>query len=151
VVLAQNAFSTNTAVVENFAAGNTDAMGVIEDAQKEKMMAEEAAMKAEEAAAAEDFEPTFREKDFLPAATVKEMEAKKKIVRKAPRFYSISVGDARSAIGKNVRIKNAKGNIILGLLKSINGNGLVIEQRVSGGVAEASISTSSIDTLEVYR
>jgi len=151
IKVAQNAFSTNTAVVENFAAGNTDAMGVIEDAQKEKMMAEEAAMKAEEAAAAEDFEPTFREKDFLPAATVKEMEAKKKIVRKAPRFYSISVGDARSAIGKNVRIKNAKGNIILGLLKSINGNGLVIEQRVSGGVAEASISTSSIDTLEVYR
>jgi len=151
VELVQNAFHTNTAVVENLAAGNSDALGVIQDTQKERQMKEQA-MKAAEAEAAidEDVDPTFREVDFLPAGTVKELEAKKNKVRKAPRFYTISLGEAGSAVGSTVRVKNSKGSIITGVLKS-SGSSLTIEQRVSGGVATAQISRSNIEKLEVYR
>ena len=138
----QNTFQTNTAIVEGLASGNTDAMTILEDSRQQA---------EEEEFVEEDLEPSFKEVDLLPAATVKELEDKKKVVYKEPKFHVISLSNARSAVGKNVRIKNANGNNIVGALKSISNNDLIIEQRINGGLATTPISTARIQKLEVYR
>ena len=88
---------------------------------------------------------------MLPAATVKEMEAKKNKVYKEPKYRVISLNNIRSAVGKNIRIKNTNGTSIIGALKNINANDLVIEQRINGGLATTPISFARIEKLEVYR
>jgi len=93
----------------------------------------------------------FREKDFLPAGTVKEMEEKKNIVIKSPRFRVVSINSIRSMVGKRIRIVNTNGNSITGSLKNVVNNDAVIEQRMEGGVAVTPISLSKITKLEVYR
>lgn len=144
---AQNTFNTNTVIVENLASGNTDIAAITDDinSQSGNTESEEVALEDEE------FEPTFKEIDLLPAGTVKELEAKKNKVYKAPKFRVISLSNARSAVGKNIRIKNTNGRIITGALKNIQANDLVIEQRINGGLAIAPISFANIEKLEVYR
>ena len=143
----QNTFNTNTVIVENLASGNTDIAAITDDinSQSGNTESEEVALEDEE------FEPTFKEVDLLPAGTVKELEAKKNKVYKAPKFRVISLSNARSAVGKNIRIKNSNGRIITGALKNIQANDLVIEQRINGGLAIAPISFANIEKLEVYR
>lgn len=144
----QNTFNTNTVIVENIAAGNTDIAAITDEinSQSESMESEE-----EVALEDEDFEPTFKEVDLLPAGTVKELEAKKNKVYKAAKFRVISLSNARSAVGKNIRIQNTNGRSITGALKTINANDLVIEQRINGGLAITPISFAKIEKLEVYR
>lgn len=152
VGLVQSAFTTNTAVVENLATGDSDPLSVIANAQSDKEKEEELAMKAAEDAAVEDLEPTFKEIDLLPPATVKEMEERKnKVYKKAPRYYTINLSEIGSAVGKNIRIKNNKDNVIVGALKSLSGGNLVIEQRINGGLATVPLSRSNVQTIEVYR
>ena len=143
----QNTFVTNTIIVENLATGNTDMAAITEDINSnlESNPAEETAFDDD------NIEPTFKEIDLLPAATVKELEAKKKIVFKEPKFQVISLNNARSALGKSIRIKSLNGKSITGALKNINGNDLVIEQRINGGLAITPISFAKIQKLEVYR
>jgi len=139
----QNTFHTNTAIVEGLASGNTDTMSITDEASDEAS--------TEELAEEDDLDPIFKEVDLLPAATVKELEAKKKVVYKEPKFRVISLNNARSAMGKNIRIKNSKGKSIIGALKSISNNDLIIEQRINGGLATTPISMARIQKLEVYR
>ena len=139
----QNTFNTNTAIVEGLASGNTDTMGIIDvanDQASDEQLVEE-----------DELDPTFKEVDLLPAATVKELEAKKKIVYKEPKFRLISLSNIRSAVGKNIRIKNSKGQNIVGALRNVSNNDLIIEQRINGGLATIPISTAKIQKLEVYR
>ena len=143
----QNTFNTNTAIVEGIAAGNTDVITIIEEENALNNLEEE----GEELVVDEELEPSFKEVDLLPAATVKELEAKKKVVYKEPKFRVISLNNVRSAMGKNIRIKNSKGASIVGALKNINANDLVIEQRINGGLATIPISMANIQKLEVYR
>lgn len=143
----QNTFKTNTTIVESLASGNTDIASISNELDE----LSENAPDAEELAIDEDIEPTFKEIDLLPAGTVKELEAKKKVVYKAPKFRVISLNNVRSALGKNIRIKNTNGRSITGALKTINGNDLVIEQRINGGLATTPISFAKIEQLEVYR
>ncbi len=113
----QNTFNTNTAIVEGLASGNTDTMGIIDvanDQASDEQLVEE-----------DELDPTFKEVDLLPAATVKELEAKKKIVYKEPKFRLISLSNIRSAVGKNIRIKNSKGQNIVGALKNVRNNDLI--------------------------
>ena len=139
----QNTFNTNTAIVESLASGNTDTMTIINETSEQNTN--------EELVEDDDLDPTFKEVDLLPAATVKELEAKKKVVYKEPKFRVISLNDARSALGKNIRIKNSKGKSIVGALKKISNNDLIIEQRINGGFAITPISMARIQKLEVYR
>jgi len=143
----QSTFSTNTTIVENIATGNTDIASISEEinANTENETIED------EAYVDEDIEPTFKELDLLPAGTVKELEAKKQVVYKEPKFQVISLSNARSAVGKNIRIKNTNGRSITGALKNIDGNDLVIEQRINGGLAITPISFAKVEQLEVYR
>ena len=142
----QNTFKTNTVIAENIASGNTDITAITDEINSQTTPVE-----SEEVAIDEDLEPTFTEKNFLPAGTVKEIEAKQKKVYKAPKFRVISLSDARSAVGKNIRIKNTNGRSITGALKNINANDLIIEQRINGGLAVTPISFAKIEKLEVYR
>jgi len=91
--------------------------------------------------------------DLLPAATVKELADNKKRAteRRAPKFRVISLNNARSAVGKNIRIKNTNGRSIIGALRNISANDLIIEQRINGGLATTPISMARIQKLEVYR
>ncbi len=144
----QNTFNANTVIVENIAEGNTDIAAITDEinSQTELMESDE-----EVALEDEDYEPTFKEVDLLPAGTVKELEAKKNKVYKAPKFRVISLNNARSAVGKNIRIKNTNGTSITGALKNISANDLIIEQRINGGLATTPISFAKIEKLEVYR
>ncbi len=139
----QNTFNTNTAIVESLASGNTDTMTIINETSEQNTN--------EEIVEDDDLDPTFKEVDLLPAATVKELEAKKKVVYTEPKFRVISLNNARSALGKNIRIKNSKGKSIVGALKNISNNDLIIEQRINGGFAITPISMARIQKLEVYR
>lgn len=139
----QNTFNTNTVIVEGLASGNTDAMGIIDEANEHAS--------DEQLVEDDDLDPIFKEVDLLPAATVKELEAKKKVVYTEPKFRVISLKNARSALGKNIRIKNTKGKSIVGALKNISNNDLIIEQRINGGFAITPISMARIQKLEVYR
>ena len=105
----------------------------------------------EELALDDDFEPTFKESDLLPAGTVKELKAKEKKVYIEPKFRVVSISSIRSAVGKNIRILNTNDTSITGLLRKVNGNNAVIEQRLSGGVATTPVSLAKIRKLEVYR
>lgn len=141
------AFNTNAVIVENLASGNTDIAAISDDIEK-KVGTDDEALAAED----EEVEDTpIREKDLLPAAAVKELEAKKKVVYKAPKFRVISLDKVRSAVGKSVRVKNKSGRRIVGALRKIDGNDLVIEQRINGGVAITPVSVAKIKTIEVYR
>jgi len=142
----QNTFTTNTVIVENLAEGNTDIAAITDEINSNtENEVEEIALEDE------DFEPTFKEVDLLPAGTVKELEAKKKKVYKAPKFRVISLNNASSAVGKNIRIQNTNGRSIIGALKNISANDLIIEQRINGGLATTPISFAKIEKLEVYR
>jgi len=138
---AQNMFNNNTTMVESIASGNMENIELSNNIEVE----------TEELIEDEDIEPNFKEVDLLPAATVKELEAKKKFVYKAPKFRVISLSNVSSAIGKNIRIKNNKGKSIVGALKKITSGDLVIEQRINGGLAITPISMARIQKLEVYR
>ena len=105
----------------------------------------------EELALDDGFEPTFKESDLLPAGTVKELKAKEKIVYIEPKFRVVSISSIHAAVGKNIRILNSNDTSITGLLRKINGNNAVIEQRLGGGVATTPISLAKIRKLEVYR
>ncbi len=105
----------------------------------------------EELALDDDFEPTFKESDLLPAGTVKELKAKEKKVYIEPKFRVVSISSIRSAVGKNIRILNTNDTSITGLLRKVNGNNAVIEQRLSGGLATTPVSLAKIRKLEVYR
>ncbi len=109
--------------------------------------AEEELVEAEE----EIEDQVFKEADLLPPGTVKEIEAKKNKVIKAPRFRVVSINSIRSMVGKKIRIVNTNGNSITGALKDVVNNDAVIEQRMGGGVAVTPISLSKITKLEVYR
>ncbi len=98
-----------------------------------------------------DFEPTFKESDLLPAGTVKELKAKEKKVYIEPKYRVVSISSIRSAVGKNIRILNNNDTSITGLLRKVNGNNAVIEQRLEGGVATTPVSLAKIRKLEVYR
>lgn len=143
----QNTFNVNTTIVENIASGNTDARAIIEDAKNANAEPAE----EEELFVDEDLEPSFKEVDLLPPSTVKELEAKKKIVIKEPKYRVISLGNIRSALNKNIRIKNSNGNSIIGALRNIDNNDLIIEQRINGGLATIPIAFSKIEKVEVYR
>jgi len=138
---AQNMFNNNTTMVESIASGNMENIELSNNIEVE----------TEELIEDEDIEPNFKEVDLLPAATVKELEAKKKFVYKAPKFRVISLSNVSSAIGKNIRIKNNKGKSIVGALKKITSGDLVIEQRINGGLAITPISMARIQKIEVYR
>ncbi len=105
----------------------------------------------EELALDDDFEPTFKESDLLPAGTVKELKAKEKKVYIEPKFRVVSISSIRSAVGKNIRILNTNDTSITGLLRKVNGNNAVIEQRLGGGLATTPVSLAKIRKLEVYR
>lgn len=111
--------------------------------------------KVEEAVEEEEYNanPTFREVDLLPPATVQEMKEKKKVVYKEPKFQAIKLSEIGSVIGKKIRIdnNNATGSKVEGVLRGINGNDIIIEQRKHGGVATIALSKSRIKGLEVYR
>ena len=141
----QNTFNTNTTIVENIAAGNTDIAAITEEINSKAEPEEEVVLEDD------NLDPTFKEIDLLPAGTVKEIEAKKNKVYKEPKFRVISLNNARSAVGKNIRIKNTNGRSITGALRNINNNDLVIEQRINGGLATTPISFAKIEKLEVYR
>lgn len=141
----QNTFNTNTAIVENIASGNTDIVSITNSQTENEESQEDVAF------VDEDIEPTFKEVDLLPAATVKELESKKKVIYKEPKFRVISLNNVRSAVGKNIRIKSTNGRSITGTLKNIKANDLVIEQRINGGLAIAPIAFANIEKLEVYR
>lgn len=96
-------------------------------------------------------EPTFKESDLLPAGTVKELKAKEKKVYIEPKFRVVSISSIHSAVGKNIRILNNNDTSITGLLRKVNGNNAVIEQRLGGGVATTPVSLAKIRKLEVYR
>jgi len=141
----QKIFNTNTAIVEGLASGNTDTMSIIDEASKQA--------DNEELVDDDNLDPTFKEVDLLPAATVKELADNKKRAteRRAPKFRVISLNNARSAVGKNIRIKNTNGRSIIGALRNISANDLIIEQRINGGLATTPISMARIQKLEVYR
>jgi len=141
----QKIFNTNTAIVEGLASGNTDTMSIIDEASKQA--------DNEELIDDDNLDPTFKEVDLLPAATVKELADNKKRAteRRAPKFRVISLNNARSAVGKNIRIKNTNGRSIIGALRNISANDLIIEQRINGGLATTPISMARIQKLEVYR
>ncbi len=141
----QNVFNTNTAIVENIAAGNTDVVSIIEDETSNNQNNDE------ELIVEDDFDPSFKEVDLLPAGTVKELEAKKNVVYKTPKYRIISLNNIRSAMDKNIRIKNTSGRTIIGALKDVRANNLIIEQRINGGLATTPISMAKIEKLEVYR
>lgn len=145
VASVQNTFKSNTAMVENIAGGNVKSINDLNANTNNDELIEEEMM------VDEDLEPSFKEVDLLPAATVKEMEAKKNKVYKEPKYRVISLNNIRSAVGKNIRIKNTNGTSIIGALKNINANDLVIEQRINGGLATTPISFARIEKLEVYR
>ena len=135
----QNTFNTNTSIVAGLAFGNTDVISITDEASDEQLVIDD------------NIDPTFKEVDLLPAATVKELEAKKKVVYKEPKFRVISLRNIRSAVGKNIRIKNSKGQNIVGALRNVSNSDLIIEQRINGGIATIPISTAKIQKLEVYR
>jgi len=139
----QNTFNTNTVIVEGLASGNTDVMNVVNESSEQAV--------DEQIAEDDDLDATFNEVDLLPAATVKELEAKKKYVYHKPKFRVISLSNIRSAVGQSIRIKNSKGQNIVGSLKNVRNNDLIIEQRINGGLATIPISTAKIQKLEVYR
>ena len=99
----------------------------------------------------DDLEPTFKESDLLPAGTVRELKAKEKKVYIEPKFRVVSISSIRSAVGKNIRILNSNDTSITGLLRKVNGNNAVIEQRLGGGLATTPVSLAKIRKLEVYR
>lgn len=134
----QNTFNSNTALVANIAGGDVNTPSVVEEIEEEVVLEE-------------NFEPTFKEVDLLPAATVKEMEAKKNKVYKAPKFRVISLNNIQSAMGKSIRIQNKSGRSIIGALKNVNSTDLIIEQRINGGLATTPIAFAKIEKLEVYR
>ncbi|MEH6454930.1 MAG: hypothetical protein V7749_01280 [Cocleimonas sp.] len=139
----QSTFNTNTAIVEGLASGNTDAMSSVDESSElvgDEQLVEDS-----------DLDPSFKEVDLLPAATVKELKAKKKVVYVEPKFRVISISNIRSAVGKSIRIKNSKGQNIVGALKNVRNNDLIIEQRINGGLATIPISMAKIQKLEVYR
>lgn len=142
----KNTFNTNTAIVENIASGNTSAVSIIDDENSPNQNNNDEQLVVED-----DFEPTFKEVDLLPAGTVKELEAKKNIVYKEPKYRVISLTNVRSAMDRNIRIENTSGRIITGALKDVNANNLIIEQRINGGLATTPISMAKIAKLEVYR
>ena len=135
-------FNTNTAIVKGIASGNTDVIGIIDESTEQA---------SEVSLVDENLDPTFKEIDLLPAGTVKKLEEKKKVVYKEPKFRLISLSKVRSAIGKNIRIKNSKGQNIVGALKTVSNNDLIIQQRINGGISTIPISISLIKKLEVYR
>lgn len=142
----KNTFNTNTAIVENIASGTTSAVSIIDDENSPNQNNNDEQLVVED-----DFEPTFKEVDLLPAGTVKELEAKKNIVYKEPKYRVISLTNVRSAMDRNIRIENTSGRIITGALKDVNANNLIIEQRINGGLATTPISMAKIAKLEVYR
>lgn len=141
----QNIFNTNTAIVENIASGDADPLAVIEEARAANNDLQEELM------VDEDLDPTFKEVDLLPTSTVKELEEKKKVVYVEPKYRVISLSNIRSAMDKNIRIKNTNGRSIVGALRNIDNNDLIIEQRINGGVATVPIAFSKIQKVEVYR
>lgn len=136
-------FSTNAAMVEGIATGKEYKPSIVDEGSE--------LANQEQILINDDIDPTFKEIDLLPAATVKELEDKKKVVYREPKYRVISLSNARSAVGQNIRIKNKSGNSIVGALKNISSNDLVIEQRINGGLATTPISFAKIQKLEVYR
>ena len=139
----QNTFTDNAELAEGIAKGNVDEV-IAARAQTEENAEEVAELD-------EELEPVITELDLLPEATVKEIKAKEKRVYREPKYHVISISNIRSAVGKKVRIKNTKGNNIIGALKSVNGNDAVIERRMGNGLAITPISFAKISKLEVYR
>ena len=142
----QNTFNTNTAIVEGIASGNTNTRAIIEEAN-----AANGEDSTEELFVDEDLDPTFKEVDLLPESTVKELEQKKKVVYIEPKYRVISLSNIRSAMDKNIRIKNTNGRSIVGALRNIDNNDLIIEQRINGGLATIPVAFSKIKKVEVYR
>jgi len=105
----------------------------------------------EEISLDDDLEPTFKENDLLPAATVRELKAKEKKVYIEPKFRVVSISSIHSAVGKNIRILNTNDTSITGLLRKVKGNNAVIEQHLGGGIATTPVSLAKIRKLEVYR
>jgi hypothetical protein len=142
-----NSVKENTGMIETVASGDTGSIHFeeanLDESQNQNTLAE--------AAIDEDYEPTFKEVDLLPAGTIRELKAKEKKVYKEPKYHVISISDIRSAVGKNIRILNNNGNSISGALKNIQGNDAVVEQRMGGGLAITPISFAKIRKLEVYR
>ncbi len=146
----------STMVVQNAAKGDLDAAlspapEISAEADNGNKNKEGMLEQDEMDVADDDLEPTFKETDLLPPATVKELKAKEKKVYIEPKFRVISLSNVRSAVGKNVRVLSVKGKTITGLLRKINGNNAVIEQHLSGGSAITPVSFARIRKFEVYK
>ena len=143
----ENTFKTNSTIVENIATGKTDGMNVIDESNIENKNE----IPTEKIAIDGDLDPSIKELDLVPASTVKKLDAKKEVVFKAPKYRVISLNNIRSAMDENIRIESTNGHSIVGALKNIDNNDLIIEQRINGGLATIPIAFSKIQKVEVYR
>ena len=147
-----SAMKENAGMVAGMASGDYSSMSQNTDQAADVMEGDSVNNEAsEEVALEDDYEPTFKEKDLLPEATIKELEAKEKKVYVEPKYHVVSIASIRSVVGKNIRILNKNDKSITGLLKTVRGNDAVVEQRLNGGLATTPISLAKIRKLEVYR
>lgn len=151
--------TVNTAIVEGIVSGNTPTFSAGDKSLTKsfvKQLTEPftepfTELSDEQALIDEDTDTAFKELDLLPVAVIKELNVKNKLIYKKPKFYLTKLSNARSAVGKSIRIKSLKGKSITGTLRSIRNNELIIEQRISGGLASFSVAAIKVETLEVYR
>ena len=148
IKMVKGTFHANTTIVESIASGDADPMTAINVAREEIETAESS---EETYADDEEFSESFQEVDFLPEPLVKKLKDKEKVVYKSPKYQVISLNNIGSAIDKNIRVKNTNGSSIVGALRNIENNDLIIEQRINGGLATIPIAFSKIQKVEVYK
>lgn len=139
---------TNSAMMESVAIGEIEVQDALQSHELITEIEEDNISSFEE-----ELEPVATEKDFLLPGAVKALEAKKKKVYIEPKFRVVSIGNIRSAVGQKIRILQKNGTTVLGSLKSVKGDDVIVARRLtaSSGEAVTPISIARIRKLEVYR
>lgn len=139
-----NSITKNTTMVSQVASG--DFNSITENVEKQDLAEE-----VDSQTSIIEEEPQLTELDLLPSGTVEEIAKKKTQVFIEPKYHVIRISNIHSVVGKPIRILKKNGNKISGSLERINGNDIVILQRLSNGSAITPISLASIKKLEVYK
>ncbi len=111
---------------------------------------------ATEAVVEEDYqeEAILSDQDLLSDKVILALERQQKQQRQSyskPKLQFLSLKRANSAIGYKIRLLRNNGKTLEGLLSSIEGEQLIVQQTLHGGIATTPILMSLVKKLEVYR
>jgi len=99
----------------------------------------------------EELEPTYSTRDFLTPEAKAALDRADKKVYTAPQYRSMSIYNARRAVGMRVRASWKDGTVSTGKLEAVQGGDLIVSLRREEGIAQVPIAMSSLKKLEVFR